>query len=204
MKKAKLELWKLSIPNKITFGRSVISKMRDNANFADPSPKLVDVELATSELSEAADIAQKGSVASTQVMYNKEKVVDKLLTALSYYVEIIANQNPETAALVITSAGMEMKKQGSINIPDLSVKKGSVENSALLRRKSAGSGVAYKWQYCKDLYSEANWLTLGESTVAKFEAQNLQPLVKYWFRVGVLKGAKLIDGFSDPVSFVVF
>ncbi|MGQ0827478.1 MAG: hypothetical protein ACT4ON_03680 [Bacteroidota bacterium] len=102
-------------------------------------------------------------------MYAKEKVLDRLLTAEGNYVENIANLTPETAEVVILSAGMEVKSKGSINIPILSASKGSEPFSVKLRRKSEGPGVAYKWQYSPDPFEEDTWIDAGDSTIASFK-----------------------------------
>ncbi|MGQ0829678.1 MAG: fibronectin type III domain-containing protein [Bacteroidota bacterium] len=135
-------------------------------------------------------------------MRAKETMVDQLLRAIANYVEYIANLDAPNAETIILSAAMAVKKQGSINIPILAANNGNVPNSVKLRRKSAGRGVAYKWQYSPDPFTDASWVLAGESTVASFEIDLLEPLKRYWFRVAIVKGITQNE-FSDPVTFVI-
>ena len=112
--------------------------------------------------------------------------------------EFTANQNSETAVEVILSAGMEVKKQGPINIPILSAKGGVEIGSVKLRRKAIG-GAAYVWQLSDDgsIFNDA-----GESTIASFKIADLESLKRYWFRVATIKRQEQAE-WSDAVTFVV-
>ncbi|MGQ0829235.1 MAG: hypothetical protein ACT4ON_12675 [Bacteroidota bacterium] len=203
MKKVSLKLNRRSVPDKIEFAGIIVQQMTNNPYFSSPNPSLSSITFAADTLETAYKKAQVGNTKDTEDMYAKEKVLDRLLTAEGNYVENIANLTPETAEVVILSAGMEVKSQGSINIPVLSASKGTVPFSVKLRRKSEGPRVAYTWQYSPDPFEEDTWQDAGDSTVATFEISTpLEQAKRYWFRVAVIRGTVQED-FSDPVTFVI-
>ncbi|MBI2272112.1 MAG: fibronectin type III domain-containing protein [Bacteroidetes bacterium] len=202
MKKVVLKLKERSVPNKIDFARSVVLQMTGNPNFTTPNPALASITTAANDVDAAYVKALNGGPQDTADMRNKEAVLDQLLMAEGYYVEIIANEIPATAEATILSAGMSVKQTGSINISMLSVTQGSVPGSVKLRRKAEGRGVVYKWQMSDDPFSNASWKDAGEGSLASFEIVGLRPVTRYWFRVAVIDG-NVQGEFSDPVTFVV-
>jgi len=203
MKKVALKLSTRSVPDKIEFAGTIVLQMTNNPHFQTPNPSLASITFAANVLDTAYKKAQVGGPKDTEDMYVKEKILDQLLTAEGSYVEYTANLSPNNTEVIILSAGMEVKSQGSINIPVLSASKGSVPFSVKLRRKSEGPGVAYKWQYSKDPFSIESWIDIGESTVATFEISSpLEQMERYWFRVAVIRG-RVQEDFSNPVTFVI-
>jgi len=204
MKKVVLKLKERSVPNKIEFARSVVLQMNGNANFATPNPALSSLNSAANSLETAYVKAQNGGPQDTADMHAKEDSLDLLLTAEGSYVETTANANSVTddvAEATILSAGMDVKKTGSINIPILSVTQGEEPGSVKLRRK-AEEGSVYKWQMSVDPFSNSSWRDAGEGSLATFEITGLTPVTRYWFRVALITG-NVQGEFSDPVTFVV-
>lgn len=203
MKKVALKLSTRSVPDKIEFAGIIVLQMTGNPHFATPNPSLASITFAANVLETAYKKAKVGGPKDTEDMYAKEKILDQLITAEGSYVEYTANLSPNNTEVIILSAGMEVKSQGSINIPILSASKGTEPFSVKLRRKSEGPGVAYKWQYSEDPFEVDTWKDAGDSTVATFEISSpLEQMKRYWFRVAVIRGT-LQDNFSDPVTFVI-
>ncbi|MGQ0829002.1 MAG: hypothetical protein ACT4ON_11490 [Bacteroidota bacterium] len=203
MKKVALKLSTRSVPDKIEFAGTIVLQMTNNPHFETPSPSLASITFVANMLSAAYKKAQGGGPKDTEDMYAKEKIFDQELTAEGNYVEYIANLSPNNTEVIILSAGMEIKSQGSINIPVLTATKGSVPSSVKLRRKSEGPGVAYKWEYSTDPFEDSTWQYAGDSTVATFEISTpLEELKRYWFRVAVIRGT-IQEDFCDPVTFVI-
>jgi len=202
MKKVSLKLNRRSVPDKIEFAGIIVLQMTGIPYFKLPVPPLKDIFVANTALEAAYKKAQVGGSKDTEDMYAKEIVLDQLLTALGGYVEFIANQDPLNAEAIILSAGMSVKGRGSVNIPILTASQGIKSTTVKLRRKSEGPRVAYKWQYSKDPFSDTSWVDAGESTVATFEINDLEPLKRYWFRTAVIKGT-IREMFSAPVTFVI-
>jgi hypothetical protein len=202
MKKVSLKLSRRSVPNKIEFAGIIVLQVTANPFFTTPSPTLANITNATAVLDAAYKKAQVGGPKDTEDMYAKELLLDKLLTAIGSYVEYTANLNPANAETIILSAGLAVKTKSTINIPILSADKGNLPNSVKLRRKSEKPRVAYKWQYSADPFSETSWVHAGDSTIASFEINGLEPMKRYWFRVAVVKGSSQGE-FTDPVTFVI-
>jgi hypothetical protein len=112
--KVALNLQEKSVPEKIQFGRHVVTKMSGNPNFGGGTPinpPLADVTTSTDNVEEAWD-ERKNVEEGTAVVHEKETAFDNVLTPLGHYVEDVANENPATAKSVIKSAGMEVKDEG--------------------------------------------------------------------------------------------
>ncbi len=202
MKKVSLKLNRRSVPNKVEFAGITVLQMTGNPYFTTPNPTLISVTNASTAADVAYKKSQVGGPKDTEDMHAKVIVLDALLTALGNYVEFIANQTPANAEAIISSAGIQMKSRGSINIPILFADKGTTPASVKLRRKSGGQRVAYKWQYSKDPFGDATWVNAGESTIASFEIDGLELMKRYWFRVAIVKGTSQGE-FTDPVTFVI-
>jgi len=93
---------------------------------------------------------------------------------------------------------MDVKAQGSINVQELSAKKGVTEGSVELRRKAV-RGSAYRWRKSTN---NTDWEIVGDSTVSRFVAEDLEPLTRYYFSVAIVKG-QLQEPWSDSITFVV-
>ena len=109
-----LKLQDKTVPDKIQFGRKVVTEMTGNANFPDPpgpDPTLDEVSTATDELETAFNNQESGGPTETAITHEKETEFDRLLTRLGNYVEGIANEDPETAKSVALSSGMEVKAE---------------------------------------------------------------------------------------------
>jgi hypothetical protein len=201
MTKVKLGLNELSVPKKIVFAENIVLQMTNNAWFQDPNPKLTDVTDAITVLSDKAAKALKGGASATQQMYEAEKKLVQLLIPLGYYVETIANANPDQADAIIVSAGMQVRSKGKINIPILSVKAGAEPGAAIVRRK-AQRGYAYHLQYSTAPNDNETWVDVATSTLAKIKVEGLVSLTRYYFRVALIKGSVQED-YCDPITFVV-
>ncbi|HEY0031510.1 MAG TPA: hypothetical protein VGC65_12170 [Bacteroidia bacterium] len=201
MKKITLKLGERSVSNKIGFAGTIYLQMIGNAYFPSSGPLLAQLQAAAAALSQAADKAKVGGKAETEDMRAKEYALDLLFNKVGDDVENIANSNPDYAEAIITSAGLDVKRQGAINIPILSVKRGKEANSVVVRRKAL-SRVVYKWEYAQDPFTSDGWTAAGETTNATVEIEDLEPLKRYWFRVATIKGSTLSE-FTDPVTFVI-
>ncbi len=202
MKKVKLNLGKLSIPRKVTFGQGVKGRMNANTNFATPAPTLAELDTAFTALETAANNAVGGTHAQTEIMYAKEVAFDIVMTGVGSYVERIANQSSDNASAIIASAGMEERKQGRFEVPPIRVKKGPLPLSAFVYAKAVTGG-AYKFQVSPDPITENSWIEAGQTTVCKiFVTENLIFGKVFWFRVAIVKGA-ITHAYSDPVSILI-
>ncbi len=197
-----LGLAKLSIPKKIEKARQVVKAMSANPVFVNPLPGLATVTTATDELESAYNDAQNGGPAQTAVMYAKEAKLDRLLTQLGNYVEIIADGDEA----IILAAGINVKGKGVRQANKFTVTDGDQEGEAILVTP-VKPRASYVWQRSVDpLPTEppeaangSKWEQIGITTVATLTVDSLMPGTKYWFRVAPVTntGQGL---WSDPIS----
>lgn len=92
-----LAFQKLSIPEKIIFGRNVVSRMTSNvATFATPDVALSVITTLTNTLESAASSAATGDHQKVADMHNAEKTWDTTMVTEAHYVDRIANGNTST------------------------------------------------------------------------------------------------------------
>ncbi len=205
-----LKLDEKSVPEKIQFGRHVVTKMTGNPNFGaplPPNPPLADVTTASDELETAWD-NRKNVEEGTAIVHEKETAFDAVLTPLGHYVEDVANQTPATAKSIIQSAGMEVKAVsepvGDLPAPEnMKADFGDEEGKIELDSDNVKGASAYVWNVSPDPIAPGSWEMMGDfeslSTASKFTWEDLVPGDKYHFR-GAAVGAAGRGAWSDPVT----
>jgi hypothetical protein len=198
--RAKLGLATKSIPAKIELSNTIELKMTGNEKFPSPKPPLLEVKTATDELEKAYSLAQTGGKQQTAEMYQKEAVLDNLLTLLAGYVEGVADGNDA----IILSAGMDVQSERTpAQLPDppenLKVVNGAIENSLMLSWDNAKFAKVYQIeQNSNDLLPENEWQIIAVQTKRKLEVTDLVSGKKYGFRIKAV-GVKGTGGATNPV-----
>jgi hypothetical protein len=186
---------KLSIAAKLNKARLVVENISTNVGtFNTPSPDLVIVSSAISDLDTAYQNAADGGKTLKKIMHDKENVLMKLMTDLGAYVEAVADGNED----IVHLAGLDVKKPPSINKPAFEVNRGNESGTIELSVKAV-KGAVYTYEY--SLSPTGPWTSGGKSNKAKFLMKGLAPLNKYWFRV--ITFVKNADNTSDVLSLVV-
>ena len=140
-----------------------------------------------------------GSVAVRNAAYST--VLDAMY-ALMRYVQGLADSaaDTETAIILITSSGFDIKVNGVFEKPPLAVKPGISTGIVRLIAKSAGTRVSYNWQQSAN--NAASWLDLPTTLQAKTQVTGLTSKSYYGFRVRFITK----DGpgnWSTPVGIVI-
>jgi len=185
--KVTLNLSTQPVAVKILKGRHYVTSMTGNANFTTPNPTLASVTTAINALETAANNAVGGGTEQTAIMHEKETTVDNSLTQLGAYVEGIANNNPPTAASIVLSAGMDLKKPGvpigAILPPqDLKGKFGTQAGQINLSCKKPVGARVIIWQK----------MTGGAALAAAPPAESFEPASNAEFPSGVTTSSKHI------------
>lgn len=209
--KVALNLQEKSVPEKIQFGRHVVTKMTGNTNFpgAEIDPPLSEVTTATDEVETAWD-ERKNVEEGTAVVHEKETVLDNKLTQLGHHVEDVANETPSTAKSVIQSAGMEVKADsepvGDLPAPEnMKADFGDEEGKMELDCDNVKGASAYLWNASPDPIAPdgSSWAMMGDfesiTTASKFTWEDLIPGDKYHFKVAAV-GAAGRGPWSDPAT----
>jgi hypothetical protein len=172
--------------------------MTDNPTFASPTPPLATVQADIDALSHAQSVvlSRTHGAARTRDTYLATVRLD--LACLRTYVQNIANESPEdTAAEVIASSGLFVKRRGVHPKQRAAAVVGPVSGSVRLTAPFAGQRAAYAWQYAEE---SGPWTPLAETTRASTRLDALTPGSLYRFQVRALTPAGIGD-WSDPVVF---
>jgi len=189
-----------SVPLLIVFGRHIVLALTGNTWLPSPSPALSAVTSDIDAL-EAAEVAArqrtKGAAAARDL---EQKVVEEDLLALKAYVQQVANQHPDQAEAIVTSAGMTLRRSGRARKPVLAASMGPSPDEVTLRAKARGRGAAYEWQSSSD--GGKSWTNLGITTQASLRVPGLTVGTTYLFRFRATVKATTSD-WSDAVSLAV-
>ncbi len=206
MGRVRLNLGRLTIPEKIARGRHIVTKLTDNSSFPNPHPSLTEVTASLDELETAFRQLQSArSEVTTRVgtQANAEKKVDQLLTRLGSFVESVAGTN-ET---LIASAGMEIRGGRSAattpTVPQgLAAAVGEHEGEIILSWKAVPNAYSYIIEFSLDPATVTSWTHVGIATAANKSVGNLTSGKRYWFRVKAV-GAAGESGWSEQASRTV-
>lgn len=196
-----LDFIKLSIAEKIEFGRNVEGKVKENPKFSTLNVPLSEIK-ATNDLLEARSVASmSGGKEETFLLHQAEAEWDDLMRKVARDVERIADGD----GAVMLNAGFNLAKQPNPGQrPEFSVELGDKPGTIWLRHISVSGAKSYVWQfYIGNLPEhESDWTIAQITTRASVLLEGLTPMSKYWFRVAVVT-PQGTSAFSDPIMQVV-
>jgi hypothetical protein len=159
--------------------QSVVTLMTNNPNFPTASTLLATTETDLTALAKAtADAKNKvpGAVAIRKAALIKVKSDAGSLKAL---VQSTADANPASAAAIILSAGMRVRKAVTRSKTALTATWGDVSGVVLLIAKAVANRASYLWQWSLD---GKTWNTLPSTLQAHTTVNGLTPATTYFFR----------------------
>jgi hypothetical protein len=168
-----------SIPALIKRAQGVVAALTNNAAFPSPTPTLATATAHINTLATAEVVAGTRAQGSAAARDDQLRIVLADLHQLKSYVQAVADQNPESAAALITSAGMSTRKAPDRNKAPLAIKQGAVSGSIVLVAKAAAHRAAYAWQWSLD---QKTWTTLPDTLQAKTTASGFTPGVMVYAR----------------------
>lgn len=192
---------RLSVPNKIIFGRSVISKMSFIDLFAKPDVKWETVISTVNKLESYYISSRSGSHEQIALMHQMKEEYDEVFRLLAKYVNRIADGD----AAIILSSGFHLVKQPKPTEKiELRVERGDISGTIWLKRFAVAKATAYVWQYYvgTEVPTDDSWLYAGFSAQATFEIKGLTPRTKVWFRVAAITREGL-QAFTNPVMKII-
>ena len=189
-----------SVPALISVAKAIIAAMTGNASFPAPEPTLAAVGQALNELeaAEAAALARAKGAATAR--NQKRTALVAVLELLKAYVQKMADLNFETAATVIQSAAMVVRKVPVRTKRVFTAKQGTVSGSVTLITASAARRASYDWEYSSD--GGVTWQLLPSTLQAKTSLTGLKAGSSYSFRYRAIVKAGAQD-WSPPISFLV-
>lgn len=196
-----LDFVRLSVAQKVEFGRNVIVKVKASPKFATPDVSIEELEAKNTLLETRSVAAMSGGKEATALMHQTEDEWVDLMRKMARYVDRIADGD----SAVILSAGFDLAKQPApVERPEFSAEHGERSGSVLLRHIAVAGARSYIWQYYKGEVPEATseWTTAEITTKASAELEGLVPLSKYWFRSAVVTVAGTSE-YCKPLMLIV-
>jgi hypothetical protein len=189
-----------SVPALISVAKAIVAAMTGNASFPSPEPTLSAVSFALNELetAEAAALARTKGAATARNQKRAALVAE--LAQLKAYVQKQADINLATAATVIQSAAMVVRKVPVRTKRVFTAKQGILSGSVTLVTASAARRASYEWEYSSD--GGKTWLLMPATLQAKTSITGLQSGSTYMFRYRAILKAGAED-WSQPISFLV-
>jgi hypothetical protein len=186
------------VPELITYARAIIAAMSNNKNFQTPSPPLLEVGKSIDDLEAAEKIAQLRTKGAALARNEKRTTALAKLDLLKGYVQSVADASPASAADIIASASMQVRKVATRPKRAFEVRPGPVSGSVKILVPSAARRVSYDWQYSAD--GGSTWTQLPTTLQAQTSVSALQPGSTYEFRYRAVTKTGAGD-WSAPLSF---
>jgi len=171
---------KLSAVLVAVFGQAVYTAMFNNVSFPSTYPALSLLQAAVNNLVAKIALQHPGDKASTSAVNDAKRELNRVLKALSGYVEFESNTDQTKALTSGFSIVLARQAVASVFAAVQGLQSGSVEVSC------PSGGKSYFWQYTIDPIVASNWLVAAVTTQSSFTINGLTPGTKYWFRVALV------------------
>ena len=191
----------LSVANKVTFFRNVITQMTDNPNFSVPDVPLEELTLAVDAFEAAIIDARDGGHTAISIMHDLDKAVTLKYKYQAQYVDRLSNGSE---SLILSTGFSVSQPSTSIDKAILSVVTGPNAGSIKMLIRAIPKAGAYEWQMSpQPLPTHENvWETIGFSTQASFEHKGLTPGQFVSFRYRAITPTGVTD-LCDPVTTLI-
>ena len=179
--KALLGLSNLSPADKVAKAQNIKDSMQSSGNFAAGSMPLTYPTIQTfiTNLHNATIAAINGTPTDTAYMHEQERLLVSAFNFIKAHVEMVANNNPATAASIITSAGMQVATAGGNNaISELTLTAAGNGKVQLNVPRQTGEK-AFVFESSTD---GTTWVECASSTTTKVTISNLTPSTTVYFR----------------------
>jgi len=143
------------VPALIALAKSMVQAMTGNAAFPNPDPTLATVIQAITDLETAETAAKARTHGAVAIRNDKRAALVTLLEQLKAYIQKMADANPDNAAAVIQSAGVNVRKVAVHAKRVFGARPGTVSGTVKLVTESVARRASYEWQY-----STAEWRKL--------------------------------------------
>ena len=180
--KVALNMSTLSIPAKISRANFIVSGLTGNVNYPSPTPTLLSINNAITNLGTAWNNAADGGKTKTALMHDAEADLMILMNKLAHYIE----DNSGGLVENIHSTDLTLKKFVGQSVPQNTywVKNGEESGEIVAKIKAGPPHAVYHWQYTNDMGSN-NW-TDYMSTHSRVHIKNLMVGQKYWLRISYI------------------
>lgn len=178
----------------------IITSMKGNPYFLDPTPSLDEVTTAKKAFDDSLLAAKSGD--RTKIAFKNEKraqLID-LVHRLARYVEMIANGN----RTILLSSGYDISNERNSTsemgeVENVKLADGNASGEMYVCCESVQGARSYVFEYTLDPLLDSNVWTSQTSTKSEFTITGLIPGKKYWVRV-VAIGSYDRRSVSAPIS----
>jgi hypothetical protein len=185
----------------LVFGQKVHDQMGANAlSLPSPNPPLATLQGQIGDLTTKEALAKTRAAGAVEDRDQARLVLMGGLKQEAAYVEVLCNESPEKAPVLVQDAGFVLRRTTPHAKPPLAVKPATVSGSVDLVAKATKGAKANNWQYSLD--GGKTWIDLPPTSRAKTTLANLTPATTVTVRQRVLTKAGLSD-WGQPVSHLV-
>ena len=186
----------------ISMAQAIEAAMSANATtFPSPTPTMVQFLSDINALITAESAARTRAKGAVQIRNAKLLVVVTDLNQERAYVEAVANANPGTAAAIVGSAGLELRKPSVRSKNDVNVKQASTSGSVDVTAKVGTlKRASHEWEYSTD--GSKTWVTTTPTTQAKTTITGLTPATTVLVRTRAIAPTGP-TAWTDPASLLV-
>jgi len=194
----------LKLPNKvpamITYVQGMVKALTGNPAFPATAPTLAAVTEAVTELQTAETAALARTKGAVAVRNEKRTALVTLLHQLLGQIQTAADASPATAASMIQSAGIAVKKTPVRAKRTFAAKPGAVSGSVTLVTDAAARRAFYEWQYSTD--GGKTWVSSASTLKTTTTVAGLTPGASVMFRYRA--GTKTGEGdWSQTATIIV-
>jgi hypothetical protein len=194
----------LKFPRRISdlaaLAKSIVHAMTGNASFPSPEPPLPTISAAVVALDAAQTMALTRARGTASIRDDKRLTLVGLLEQLQAYIQKTADEDLETSASVIQSAGLGVRRPPARSKRTFSARPGTLSGTVKVFAELAGRRASYAWQFSTD--AGKTWTSTASSLQAKTTISGLQPGATVHFRYRAVTKAGESD-WSQPTSMIV-
>jgi hypothetical protein len=186
----------------VTFLYNIVNCLTGNASFTNPTPTAAQIKDTADNLGAANAKAKNGGPLAVADRDAKRADAEKLLDQYVIYVRVnVKGQagDPATAAAMILSSGLSVKKYVKPQKPQLAAKYGTVSGQVLLVALAVAKSAMYMWEYSLNL---KDWVSVPQTMQADTIITGLTPGQTYYFRFRA-QTRKGLGDYSQVVSLLV-
>ena len=202
MSKAKTDLRKLNVLERVALARQIVTKMTGNATFPTPAPALAAITTGADNLEAAyntALAARMSSKQATSAMHDKSAALAALITLEAAYVQNTSNGDKTK----IESAGFETANPpspiGALPAPEALELDANVNPGNMgLKWSNVPGAASYVVQRAQDA-DVLDYITVATPTAPKSTVNTMSSGTRYWFRIAAV-GAAGPGEWTLPVS----
>jgi hypothetical protein len=185
----------------VAFAKAMLDRLTNNPSFPSPTPTLAMLQTDIAALEDAEIKAASKTKGAAAARDAKARKVKEDLNHLRDYVQSVAEAqaNPATAAAIIESAFMTVRKPANRSKPVLRARNTDVSGTVTLHAKAVAPSATYYWQFSLD---QQTWTNVPETMRASTVIAGLTATRMYFFRFRALTRTREV-GFSQVVNLFV-